>query len=96
MSLKRTSLYDLHLELGARMTTFAGFEMPAQYSSISEEHLAVRNTAGMFDVSHMGEFLVTGPKASEFVQALVSNDVDHLYDGRVMYSVLWNVRGGFV
>ncbi|HLE56270.1 MAG TPA: glycine cleavage system aminomethyltransferase GcvT [Rhodothermia bacterium] len=96
MSLLRTSLYDLHVRLGARMTGFGGFEMPVQYTSITEEHLAVRNAAGMFDVSHMGEFLVTGPKASSFVQRLVSNDVEQLYDGRVMYSVMCNESGGIV
>lgn len=96
MSLLRTPLYDEHLRLGARMTGFSGFEMPVQYTSITEEHLAVRKAAGIFDVSHMGAFLVLGPNATEFVQRLVSNDVAQLYDGRVMYSVMCNESGGII
>ncbi|MGA7305411.1 MAG: glycine cleavage system aminomethyltransferase GcvT [Rhodothermales bacterium] len=96
MPLLRTSLYDQHIKLGARMTGFGGFEMPVQYTSITDEHLAVRNAAGMFDVSHMGEFLVSGPNAATFVQRLVSNDVAQLYDGRIMYSVMCNEAGGIV
>lgn len=96
MALLQTPLYDQHVELGARMTGFGGFEMPVQYTSITDEHLAVRNAAGMFDVSHMGEFLVSGPEAGAFVQHLVSNDVTQLYDGRAMYSVMCNEAGGIV
>jgi len=96
MPLLRTSLYDQHIKLGARMTGFGGFEMPVQYTSITDEHLAVRNAAGMFDVSHMGEFLVSGPNAATYVQRLISNDVAQLYDGRVMYSVMCNEAGGIV
>lgn len=96
MSLLRTSLYDTHVELGARMTGFGGFEMPVSYSSITDEHMAVRKAAGVFDVSHMGEFIVSGPKAEEYVQRLVSNDVSHLYDGRAMYSVMCRESGGIV
>ncbi|MEX0746875.1 MAG: glycine cleavage system aminomethyltransferase GcvT, partial [Rhodothermales bacterium] len=92
----KTPLYDRHVGLGARMVSFAGFEMPIQYSGIIQEHLAVRNAAGIFDVSHMGEVFVRGPHALEFVQNLVTNDADRLYDGRAMYSVMCRESGGIV
>ena len=75
---------------------FAGFDMPVQYSGITDEHLAVRNAVGVFDVSHMGEFRATGPGATAFVQNLVSNDVERLFDGRAMYSVMCHEDGGIV
>lgn len=93
---RRTPLYDKHVELGARLAPFAGYEMPIQYEGIIEEHLAVRAAAGMFDVSHMGEVLVRGPHAFEFVQHLVTNDADRLYDGRAMYTVMCREDGGIV
>ncbi len=93
---KRTSLFDIHVALGARMTPFAGFEMPIQYSGIIDEHHAVRNTVGLFDVSHMGEILVTGPDAFAFVQQLVSNDVARLSDGKALYTVMCTPEGGVV
>jgi aminomethyltransferase len=78
------------------MVPFAGFEMPIQYSGIIEEHLAVRKAAGIFDVSHMGEIFVRGPHALEFVQNLITNDAERLYDGRAMYTVMCRESGGIV
>ncbi len=95
-ALKHTPLYPVHLQLGARMVPFAGFEMPLQYTGIIEEHLAVRNRAGLFDVSHMGEFLIEGPEAFNLVQYLVTNDAAKLYDGRAMYTVMCNAEGGII
>lgn len=94
--LKQTPLHDLHLTLGARMAPFAGFDMPVQYSGIIDEHLAVRERAGIFDVSHMGEVLVKGPKALEYVQHLVTNDVSTLYDGKALYTVMCLPDGGII
>lgn len=96
MDTKTTPLHEVHRKLGARMTAFGGFDMPVQYSSITDEHLVVRNAVGVFDVSHMGEFMVSGPNAHDFVQHLVTNDVDKLYDGRAMYTVMCNEDGGIV
>lgn len=94
--IKRTPLFDTHVGLGARMTPFAGFEMPIQYSGIIDEHHAVRNAVGLFDVSHMGEVMVTGPGAFEFVQQLVSNDVTRLKNGKALYTVMCTPQGGVV
>ncbi len=94
--LKKTPLHDIHVQLGAKMMPFGGYDMPVQYSGIIDEHLAVRNSAGIFDVSHMGEFVVEGPSSFETVQQLVSNDASKLYDGRVMYSVMCTETGGIV
>jgi aminomethyltransferase len=93
---RRTSLHDRHVAAGARMVEFAGYDMPLQYSGIREEHVAVRERAGLFDVSHMGEVLVTGPGAGDFVQWLVTNDVTRLVDGQLLYSVMCNDSGGIV
>src|SRR5690554_3590886 len=95
-TLKRTPLYDRHVALGARMMGFGGFEMPVQYSSIIDEHLAVRRAAGLFDVSHMGEIFVRGPHAFDFVQHLITNDAARLYDGRALYTVMCTSEGGVV
>jgi len=95
-STKRTPLYDVHVAAGARMLPFAGYEMPIQYGGIIEEHMAVRNAAGLFDVSHMGEVMVRGPQAAEFVQTVVTNDVRSLYPGRAMYSAMCHPSGGTV
>ena len=95
-TLKRTPLYDRHVALGARMMGFGGFEMPVQYSSIIDEHLAVRRAAGLFDVSHMGEIFVRGPRAFDFVQHLITNDASRLYDGRALYTVMCTPEGGVV
>ncbi|TVQ45642.1 MAG: glycine cleavage system aminomethyltransferase GcvT [Saprospirales bacterium] len=94
--MKKTPLYEKHLALGAKMTPFAGFEMPVVYTGITEEHLAVRNQAGMFDVSHMGEFLVKGKESLELVQHLTSNDAAKLFPGRIQYSCFPNERGGII
>jgi aminomethyltransferase len=94
--MKTTPLHEQHLALEARMVPFAGFEMPIQYSSITAEHLAVRQHAGVFDVSHMGEFWVRGPEALEFLQHVTLNDVAKLKVGRAQYSMLPNAQGGLV
>src|ERR1700675_4830835 len=84
-TLKRTPLYEQHVALGARLVEFSGWEMPVQYSSILDEHRAVRTHAGLFDVSHMGEFKVDGPDALAFLQHLVPNDVAHLSLQQALY-----------
>ena len=94
--LKRTPLRDFHAARGARLVDFAGWEMPVQYRSILEEHKAVRRAAGLFDVSHMGEFDVRGPQAAEFLDRLVTNDVSRLFPGRVLYSPMCRPDGGVV
>ncbi len=92
--LKRTPLYDEHRALGARLVEFSGWEMPVQYSGILEEHRAVRERAGIFDVSHMGEFRVEGPGALDFLQGLVPNNVARLGDGQALYTQICNEQGG--
>ena len=94
--LKRTPLYDLHRELGAKLVPFAGFEMPIQYTSIVEEHRWVRQHAGLFDVSHMGEILIRGPRALEFTSYITSNDPARLAVGQVQYSSMLTEKGTFV
>jgi len=96
VSLKRTPLYDLHRELGAKLIDFGGWEMPVQYQGILEEHRAVGERAGLFDVSHMGELEFTGPGAFEALQGLTPNDVGKLADGRCHYSAFLTERGTFV
>jgi aminomethyltransferase len=95
-SLKRTPLFSLHRELGAKLIDFGGWEMPVQYSGILEEHRAVRHRAGVFDVSHMGELEVRGPGALAALQRLTPNDVSRLLDGRCHYSAFLTERGTFV
>jgi aminomethyltransferase len=95
-ALKRTPLRDFHAAHGARLVDFAGWEMPVQYRSILEEHKAVRRTAGLFDVSHMGEVDVRGPEAGKFLNHLVTNDVAKLFPGRVLYSPMCYPVGGVV
>ena len=95
-TLQRTPLYDRHVALGARMVPFAGWEMPVQYEGVIQEHRAVRTDAGVFDVSHMGEFEVEGPQARALLQSLLSNDLDRLSDGEAQYTLLTNERGGIV
>jgi aminomethyltransferase len=94
--LKRTPLHGRHLSAGARMVDFGGWEMPLQYSSISDEHMAVRTRAGVFDVSHMGEIEVAGPDALATVQHLTSNDASRLAVGQIQYSALTTPEGTFV
>jgi aminomethyltransferase len=96
MDLKKTALYPIHKSLNAKMVGFAGFEMPLKYISEKEEHLAVRQRAGIFDVSHMGEFHIVGKEAADFVQRISSNDVDKLVPGKVQYACLTNHNGGIV
>jgi glycine cleavage system T protein (aminomethyltransferase) len=95
-ALRRTPLYDLHRELGAKLIDFGGWEMPVQYSGILEEHRAVRERVGLFDVSHMGELEVTGRDALASLQWLTPNDVSRLADGRCHYSAFLTERGTFV
>src|SRR5438067_11102968 len=93
-ALKRTPFYDIHQKLGAKIVPFAGYEMPVQYpQGITAEHNAVRKQCGLFDVSHMGEFLVRGPQALEFVNYVTTNDVAALAVGQVHYSTILNDQG---
>src|SRR6266568_3259806 len=94
--LSRTPLFEAHQALGARLVPFAGWEMPVQYTGIIEEHNAVRQTAGAFDVSHMGEVVFQGPGAAGAVQRLVTNHVGKLGDGQAMYTVMCYPDGGIV
>ena len=94
--LNLTCLHDSHLALGAKMSPFAGFDMPIQYSSITEEHLAVRHKVGMFDVSHMGEIFVCGPDAEKFVNHVFTNDIRPMVPGQVLYGMMLYPDGGTV
>jgi aminomethyltransferase len=91
--LRRTPLYDDHRALGGRLVPFAGWEMPVQYTGLVDEHLTVRRAAGLFDVSHMGEFVVSGEHAASVVNYLVTNDVGRLEDGGALYTLLCNEGG---
>ncbi len=93
---KRTPLYNKHVEAGAKIVPFAGYDMPVSYTGINAEHEAVRTAVGMFDVSHMGEFIVKGPGALELIQRVTSNDASKLFDGKVQYSCLPNSNGGII
>jgi aminomethyltransferase len=95
-TLQRTPLYDRHVALGARIVPFAGWEMPVQYEGVIPEHRAVREDAGVFDVSHMGEIEVEGPRALELLQSLLSSDLAQVDPGRARYTLLPNERGGIV
>ncbi len=94
--LKKTALNALHIRLGAKMVPFAGYDMPVRYSGDVEEHMTVRKGVGVFDVSHMGEFLVSGPDALPFLEKVTSNKVAALVPGKVQYSCLPNGKGGIV
>ena len=94
--MKKTALSDIHVELGAKMVPFAGYTMPVQYEGVSIEHETVRNGVGVFDVSHMGEFLIKGPKALDLIQKFSSNDASVLFDGKAQYSCMPNGKGGIV
>lgn len=96
LELKRTALSSVHETLGAKMVPFAGYLMPVLYSGINDEHLTVRNDVGVFDVSHMGEFIVRGPGALDLIQKVTSNDASKLTSGKVQYSCLPNGKGGIV
>lgn len=95
-NLHRTALHEAHLDAGAKMVPFAGFEMPVQYAGLKLEHEAVRTACGMFDVSHMGEFMVEGPDALALIQWISSNDAAKLVDGKVQYACMPNGLGGIV
>lgn len=94
--LKKTALSHVHEALGAKMVPFAGFLMPVQYTGVNDEHLTVRKAVGVFDVSHMGEFLVRGPQALDLIQKVTSNDASKLTPGKVQYTCLPNETGGIV
>ena len=94
--MKLTPFHTQHLRLGAKMALFANYDMPISYGSINDEHLAVRTNAGVFDVSHMGEFIIRGNGAFDLIQQLTSNDVSKLYPGKVQYSCLLHPTGGIV
>lgn len=95
-NIKKIQLNDLHVALGGKMVPFAGYNMPVRYSSDIEEHTTVREGVGVFDVSHMGEFMVTGPKALELIQKVTSNDASKLTNGQAQYSCFPNETGGIV
>lgn len=94
--MKKTALNSIHIAAGAKMVPFAGYEMPLQYSGLTDEHLNVRENLGVFDVSHMGEFFLKGEKALDLVQKVTSNDASKLIDGKIQYSCLPNGKGGIV
>lgn len=94
--MKNTALTDVHIALGAKMVPFAGFNMPVQYEGVNAEHETVRNGVGVFDVSHMGEFVLKGKHALDLIQKVTSNDATALFDGRAQYSCLPNETGGIV
>ena len=96
LNMKNTPFLKFHEALGARIIPFAGYNMPVEYSGITEEHITVREKLGVFDVSHMGEFWVNGPHAFDFLQYITSNDVAALTDGKVQYTCFPNGRGGIV
>ena len=96
MEVKQLVLNDIHVAAGGQMVPFAGYSMPVRYSSDIEEHMTIRNGVGVFDVSHMGEFFLRGPKALELIQKLTSNDASKLFPGRAQYSCLPNEEGGIV
>ncbi|TMF32673.1 MAG: glycine cleavage system aminomethyltransferase GcvT [Chloroflexi bacterium] len=95
-ALQRTPLYDRHIALGGRMVDFGGWQMPQQYTSIRDEHFAVRQAAGLFDVSHMGRFRVAGASSRQFLQGLVTNDIAPLVHGQAQYNLMCNEEGGII
>lgn len=96
MELKKTPFTDIHIELGAKMSEFAGYNMPIQYEGINPEHLNVIENVGVFDVSHMGAIVISGPKALEFIQTISSNDATKLEPGKAQYTYMPNGNGGIV
>ncbi len=96
MSTKRTPLYDRHVKANAQIVEYSGWEMPIKYTSLNDEHQAVRNRAGLFDVSHMGEIYVQGPQAEEFINYVFSNNVSKLEDNAIIYGFFLNPQGGVV
>src|SRR6187399_850243 len=96
IAMKNTPFTEKHIAFGAKMAAFAGYNMPISYSGINDEHAAVRNNAGIFDVSHMGEFILKGPRALDLIQKVTSNDASKLVAGKAQYSCLPNMEGGIV
>ncbi|HQV62153.1 MAG TPA: glycine cleavage system aminomethyltransferase GcvT, partial [Chitinophagaceae bacterium] len=96
MTIKNTPFSNKHIALGAKMAPFAGYNMPISYTGINDEHAAVRRNAGVFDVSHMGEFILKGDKALDLIQRVTSNDASKLKAGQAQYSCLPNETGGIV
>src|SRR6266478_89242 len=96
IELKKTALTDVHEKLGAKMVAFAGYLMPVSYEGIVAEHETVRRAVGVFDVSHMGEFILKGAEALDLIQRVASNDASKLFDGKAQYSCLPNNKGGIV
>src|SRR3954468_23306251 len=94
--MKNTPFTQKHIALGAKMAEFAGYNMPISYSGINDEHATVRNNAGVFDVSHMGEFILKGETASDLIQRVTTNDASKLTNGKAQYSCLPNTEGGIV
>jgi aminomethyltransferase len=94
--MKNTAFIKFHQEAGAKIVPFAGYNMPVEYTGINDEHITVRTKVGVFDVSHMGEFYVTGPDSQKFLQYITSNDVAALIDGKIQYSCFPNGKGGIV
>src|SRR3954471_9955281 len=94
--MKNTPFTEKHKELGAKMAEFAGYLMPISYTGINDEHATVRNNAGIFDVSHMGEFILKGPNALDLIQRVTTNDASKLTPGKAQYSCLPNNEGGIV
>ena len=94
--MKKTPFTDMHIELGAKMHEFAGFNMPIEYSGIMDEHTTVCNAVGVFDVSHMGEFWINGPKALDLIQKITSNDASKLKVGKIQYTSFVNETGGII
>src|SRR2546425_3305852 len=96
LKMKRTPLFDAHQKLGGRLIEFGGWEMPVQYTSITDEHLAVRNAAGLFDISHMGEVWISGPGAEGFLNHTLTNDIRKLSVGQGQYTLMCQESGGVV
>ena len=94
--MKKTVLLDKHIKLGAKIVDFAGFKMPISYSSVTEEHNHVRENVGVFDVSHMGEFEISGKNSDRFIQFICSNDIMKLKPGKAQYNCLVNDNGGII
>ena len=94
--MKKTPFFDIHTQLGAKISLFGGYQMPIQYSGVRQEHLAVRQNLGVFDVSHMGEFMVEGSHAFDLLQFICSNDISKLIPGKAQYNYLPNDKGGVV
>ena len=94
--MEQTLLYNKHSQLGAKISDFAGFEMPISYSSVNKEHLHVRESLGIFDVSHMGEIFIYGKNSENLLQRICSNDISKLIPGMAQYNCMTNFKGGII